>query len=960
MIPESTHDLKLESKSEVKYSICDICACRCGIKVTLKDGNISYIQGDPSDPINQGMLCAKGSAALMQQSTPARLTKPLLRKREIGRGEGGLEEISWEKAYDILATRLQKIRSEDPKKLAFFTGRDQAEALTSYWVKQFGTPNYSGHGGFCSVNIAAGMIYSMGGTCWEFGGPDWDHTKYLLLIGVAEDHNSNPLKIGIGKLKDRSGKLVVINPVKSGYGAIADEWLPIKPGTDGALLLGFAHVLIKNGLIDYKFLEDQTNATQLVVTDTGGADEGLFWQKKPFKDIDGQINYVWDRVTNGVKPFKSSGAIPMFEGHYKTADGKNVAPAFELLKTRILEEYTPAKVSKITSISQEQIERIALEIGSIVKNEGISLPIEWTDSWGVKHKSVKGAPISIHAMRGVAAHSNGFQSARALSILMMLLGIIDRPGGFRHKPPYPKPIPPSIKPINSEDSIKPNSPLPNPGLGFLTSPDDLMVTKDGNPIRIDKAYSWEYPLTAQGMIQNVITNCYKGDPYKIDMLILFMTNMGWNSSMNSSSVIKMLTAKEDNSDEYKIPFIVTSDTSFSEQVAYSDLVLPDATSLERYDVISMLGHSISDYSSVTDAIRQPVLEKPVESESFQETLVKLANRLGLPGFSDADGAPLFKEYKDFVTNWQVSEEDKVGFLAGWRGADGSKSIVGEPNVDQWERYKDNNSHFQLELNDSICWNRNINQGYLDWALEHKLISDNKPIVMKLYSEVLQRFRVAANGKRKGRKPPNDTVKKRILKYFDPLPFWYPPLEDSVVDQDRYSIHAITQRPMPIYNSLGSQNGWLRQIIGQNYLYINPLKAKELNLLNLDWVWVESSYGKIRAQLKFSNATAKDTVWSWSGIGKMGGAWSLDPDVAEVKRGFLLNHLIAEEIKNPIDQSSTIANADPITGQAGWYDLRVRIYKSDQTGSYPEFQPLKLPVSIKQRPSLLSYIGSKKS
>ena len=104
-------------------------------------------------------------------------------------------------------------RASDPKKLAFFTGRDQSQALTGWWASQFGTPNYAAHGGFCSVNMAAGGIYSIGGSFWEFGEPDWELTRYCLIFGVAEDHDSNPIKIGIGKLKTNGAKVIGVNPV---------------------------------------------------------------------------------------------------------------------------------------------------------------------------------------------------------------------------------------------------------------------------------------------------------------------------------------------------------------------------------------------------------------------------------------------------------------------------------------------------------------------------------------------------------------------------------------------------------------------------------------------------------------------------------------------------------------------------------------------------------------------------
>ena len=120
-----------------------------------------------------------------------------------------------------------------PSKLAFFTGRDQSQALTGWWASQFGTPNYAAHGGFCSVNMAAAGLYTIGGSFWEFGEPDWEHTRYFMMFGVAEDHDSNPIKIGLGKLKGRGAKFVSVNPVRTGYSAIADEWLGISPAPTG-------------------------------------------------------------------------------------------------------------------------------------------------------------------------------------------------------------------------------------------------------------------------------------------------------------------------------------------------------------------------------------------------------------------------------------------------------------------------------------------------------------------------------------------------------------------------------------------------------------------------------------------------------------------------------------------------------------------------------------------------------
>src|SRR5689334_17358323 len=250
--------------TEVKTTTCYMCACRCGIRVHLNDGKVRYIDGNPAHPVNKGVICAKGASGIMKQYSPARLTVPLRRKKDAERGSGEFEAITWERAFAILEERLARIRATDPKKFALFTGRDQMQALTGLFARQFGTPNYAAHGGFCSANMAAGMIYTMGGSFWEFGGPDLDSARLFFMIGTAEDHHSNPLKIAISKFKRAGGRFIAINPVRTGYAAIADEWVPIRPGTDGALFMALIHELIAADAWDHEFVTRYTNAAELL------------------------------------------------------------------------------------------------------------------------------------------------------------------------------------------------------------------------------------------------------------------------------------------------------------------------------------------------------------------------------------------------------------------------------------------------------------------------------------------------------------------------------------------------------------------------------------------------------------------------------------------------------------------------------------------------------------------------
>ncbi len=451
--------------------------------------------------------------------------------------------------------------------------------------------------GFCSVNMAAGMIYTIGGSFWEFGGPDLERAKLFVMIGTAEDHHSNPLKMEISKFKRQGGKFISINPVRTGYSAIADEWIPIKPGTDGALFLALTNEIIRQGLFDREFLTQYSNAPELVNMDEHSSEYGMFVRfEVPHEEgcFDPQNKLWWDRDLDRPISTHTPGADPYFLGEYKLDDGTPVKPSFQLLVDRV-KGYTAEWASEITGIPAETIIRLAHEMGITARDEKIELPIPWTDTWGDEHQTVTGNPVAFHAMRGLAAHSNGFQTIRALSILMSILGTIDRPGGFRHKAPFPRPIPPCAKPPNDSRAVKPNTPLDGMPLGWPADPDDLFVNDDGSPVRIDKAFSWEFPLSVHGMMHNAITNAWRGDPYKIDTLMLFMANVAWNSSMNTSGVRKMLNDRDENG-EYKIPFLIVADAFQSETVAFADLVLPDTTYLERHDVMSMLDRPISEYS----------------------------------------------------------------------------------------------------------------------------------------------------------------------------------------------------------------------------------------------------------------------------------------------------------------------------------------------------------------------------
>ena len=905
---------------EVRKTTCYMCACRCGINVHLRAGpdgkqRVSYIEGNRDHPVNKGVLCAKGASGIMQITAPSRLRAPL---RRVGpRGSGAFEEITWDEALALAVSWLKPLRETAPEKLAFFTGRDQSQSFTGWWAQAFGTPNYAAHGGFCSVNMAAAGIYTIGGAFWEFGQPDWERTKLFVMFGVAEDHDSNPIKIGLGKLKARGARVIGVNPIRTGYNAIADDWLGITPGTDGLLILSLIHCLLVAGKVDLDYLAFFTNAPLLVVAE--GPEKGLI-----VKNAESQP-FVIDKRTGQPAPWDGKGVEPDLGAVWQ---GNRTV--FQHMAERYLSDsYAPEAVAGRCGIPAGRIHALAAELAEVAFGQAIVLDQPWTDFRGNFHATMPGRPVSFHAMRGISAHSNGFQTARALHLLQIVLGTVEVPGGYRLKPPYPKPV--DAHPTPHFVSA-PGKALSGPHLGYVRGPEQLALKEDGSPARIDKAFTWENPFSAHGLMHMLIPNAHAGDPYRIDTLFLYMANMAWNSSMNTAKVMEMLTDQVDG--EYVIPRIIYSDAYASEMVAYADLILPDTTFMERHDCISLLDRPISEPDAAGDSIRWPVVEPDRDVRGFQSVLLDLGARLGLGPMVNGDGSPKFKDYADYIQNH--IRRPGVGPLIGFRG-DGTLEGRGEANPEQIAAYIANGGFYQAHVPAEAAFYKPWNAAYQDWAVKTSFYETPQPYLFSIWSEPMRKFQAAAEGL--GAIQPPDHLRARLKAAMDPLPVWYPPFGDVEARGWGYPIHALTQRPMDMYHSWGSQNAWLRQIRGRNFLYVPTKLWQEHGFRAGDYARVTSPSGAITAPVAHMAALNENTVWTWNAIGKRKAAWGLNEGASEATEGFLLNHLISELLPEKGD-GMRWSNSDPVTGQAAWFDLRVRIENVGPKGqAEPSFAPL---------------------
>jgi anaerobic selenocysteine-containing dehydrogenase len=391
---------------------------------------------------------------------------------------------------------------------------------------------------------------------------------------VAEDHASNPLKTALGKLKAKGVKVVAINPIRTGYGAIADEWIGVRPGTDGLFVGALIHELIRAEKIDLEYLVRFTNAPWLVIDDPQAGGHGLFARDANGKPL------AFDRTAGALADATRVDIAPALVGEFKLPDGRNARPSFALIAERFLtDEYAPDTVAAKTAIPAETIRRIAGELAQAAFEQTVTLDLPWTDWAGRRHDKTIGRPISMHAMRGISAHANGFQTCRMIHLLQNLLGSIDCPGGFRYST-FPRPTLPPNRPARASG---PNAPLKGGALDF----------------RRDRRICWSMRGVSAAGSTRPIPGCATGrarpDAHghhqrrqrrSLSDRRCFCSwpTMSWNSAMNIPAVLEHLTAKDPTGD-YRIPKIIYSDAYASEMIAYADLIPPDTTYLERWDCI---------------------------------------------------------------------------------------------------------------------------------------------------------------------------------------------------------------------------------------------------------------------------------------------------------------------------------------------------------------------------------------
>lgn len=239
-----------EPQVQRRFSVCDMCFNKCGLIARVENGTVKMLDPNPKFQKSRGMLCARGNAGIKQLYDPDRLKYPLLRKG--ARGEGKWERLSWDQAIDHAAQKLKEIGDKYTRcGVLFMAGTDLQSQFVHRFAEVYGSYNVVSHESNCLLSRNRAFIDTFG----EIPLSDLLNSKYVIMAGANRfEALVTPDSIDMVTAMKKGTKLVVLDPRFTKTAALANEWHPIRPGTDMAFFLSVAHVIIGEGLYDKDFV----------------------------------------------------------------------------------------------------------------------------------------------------------------------------------------------------------------------------------------------------------------------------------------------------------------------------------------------------------------------------------------------------------------------------------------------------------------------------------------------------------------------------------------------------------------------------------------------------------------------------------------------------------------------------------------------------------------------------------
>ncbi|MFQ5520065.1 MAG: molybdopterin-dependent oxidoreductase [Candidatus Methylomirabilia bacterium] len=520
-------------------TVCFNCEAGCGLLayVDKRSLKIQKFEGNPAHPGSRGRNCAKGPATLNQVTDPERIRYPL--KRFGKRGEGRWQQVSWDEVLDDIAGRIRNALVEGrQQEVMYHLGRPGHELIYLQRVfHAWGIDGHNSHTNVCSASARAGYAFWHG---MDRPSPDHANARFILLLSshLETGHYFNPHAQRIIEAKHRGAKICVIDTRLSNTASMADYWLSPWPGTEAALLLAIAHVLLEERRYDREFLRRWVN-----------------WEE-----------YLREERPGGRQTFES----------FEVALGELYAP------------YTPAFAERESGVSAAEIVAVARQIGGA------------------------GTALATHIWRNAAAGNlGGWQVARALEFIVVLMGAVSTPGGTA----------PNVW----------NKAIPAPPL--MPAParvwSELLMPR-------------EYPLAFHEM-SFLLPHFLKEGRGKLAMYFTRVYNPVWTNP-DGMSWIEALT------DDRKVECHACLTPIWSETAWFADYVLPMGHASERHDIMSQETHAARWIG-----FRQPVVRVALEKQGKKFGLTWQAHEAAGLG--------------------QVWEEDEFWIELSWRiDPDGSLGI----------------------------------------------------------------------------------------------------------------------------------------------------------------------------------------------------------------------------------------------------------------------------------------------
>ncbi len=556
-------------------SFCALCISRCGAIATVENGRFVALKPDPSHPTGQA-LCIKGRVAPELVYHPDRLLYPMKRTQPKGDADPGWQRISWDEALDTVAKKLTELSDQyGPETVAFNNASPSTSALSDSvdWIRRlrraFGSPNHSISMELCGWGRYLANQYSFGVGLPADCMPDLENAGCILFWGYNPTVSRIAHATATVAAQKRGARLIVVDPRQAGLARKADQWLRVRPGSDGALALGLAHVMIDRGWYDEGFVRNWTNGPLLI-----RADNGRFLREQDLARSGAAENYLaWDKTDGRPVAYDPSlgsyaadnSKLALFGSFdVETLQGSvTCRPAFQLT-TELCGRYDPKEVERITGVEADQVIRTAQML------------------WDAR-------PVAYMAWSGLEQQSNATQIARAIGLVYALTGNFDAKGGNVQFPAAPSAN------IQGDDMLSAEQRAKTLGL----------ADRPLGPSRFDH-------VTSAEIYRAILDH----QPYAVRGLVSFGSNL----------LVAHADCERGREALAALDFHVHADLFMNPSAEMADIVLPTTSPFESEAL--KIGFEISEAACSLIQLRKKLVEPRGEARSDIQIIFDLACRLG--------------------------------------------------------------------------------------------------------------------------------------------------------------------------------------------------------------------------------------------------------------------------------------------------------------------------------------------